>query len=63
MERRKVNYKVIYKGEETDDLIPGKIYNCIAEVYDEENQLHDLAVIDESEEDYLYEPEDFEKVE
>lgn len=62
MERRKVNYKVIYKGEETDELIPGKIYNCTAEVYDEENQLHDLAIVDESEEDYLYDPEDFEKV-
>jgi hypothetical protein len=63
MERRKVNYKVIYKGEETDDSITGKVYECIAEVYDEENQLHDLAVIDESEEDYLYDPEDFEKAE
>lgn len=63
MERRKVNYKVIYKGEETDDIITGKVYECIAEVYDEENQLHDLAVIDESEEDYLYDPEDFEKAE
>ena len=62
MERRKVNYKVKYIGEEMDDLITGKIYDCIAEVYDEDNQLHDLAVIDESEEDYLYDPEDFEKV-
>ena len=62
MERRKVDYEVIYRGEETDDLEPGKKYKCVAEVYDEDYKLHDLAVIDESEEDYLYDPEDFEKV-
>ena len=28
-------------------------------VYDENNQLHDLAIIDESGEDYLYSPGDF----
>ncbi len=61
MERRKVDYEVIYRGEETVDLEPGKKYKCVAEVYDEDNKLHDLAVIDESDEDYLYDPEDFEK--
>lgn len=63
MERRKINYKVIYKGEETIDLEPGEVYECVAEVYDEDDQLHDLAIIDDSGEDYLYDPEDFEKVE
>ena len=62
MERRKIKYKVIYRGAETDELITGKVYDCVAEVYDEDNKLHDLAVIDESDEDYLYDPEDFERV-
>lgn len=65
MVRRKTNYRVMYNGEETIDLKPGKVYQCIAEVYDEENnnELNDLAIVDESGEDYLYDPEDFEKVE
>lgn len=64
MERRKVTYEVIYNGKaepKTVDIIPGKRYKCIAEVYDGKN-LHDLAIIDESEEDYLYDPEDFKKI-
>lgn len=63
MTRRKVNYKVRYTGEETIDLKPDKIYECIAEVYDENNELHDLAVIDDSQEDYLYDPDSFELIE
>ena len=59
MTRKYVNYNVIYKGLETIDLEPGKVYKCVAEVYDENNQLHDLAIIDESGEDYLYSPDDF----
>ncbi len=61
MERRTVNYEVIYMGEETTDLEPGKKYKCVAELYENGN-LHDLAVIDDSEEDYLYNPEDFKKI-
>ena len=60
MERRKIDYNVIYKGLETIDLEPLKVYKCVAEVYDENNKLHDLAIIDESGEDYLYSPDDFE---
>lgn len=62
MVRRKVDYKVRYKGEETIDLEPGQIYLCVAEVYEDDNTLHDLAVIDDSGEDYLYDPIDFERV-
>ena len=61
MERRKVDYLVIYRGEETIDLEPGKAYRCIGEVYDEDGNLHDYAVIDDSEEDYLYSPDLFDK--
>ncbi len=60
MERIEVDYEVIYTGEETTDLEPGQKYRCVGEVY-ENGKLHDLAVIDESEEDYLYDPEDFKK--
>ena len=60
MKRIKVNYNVIYKGLATIDLDPEKAYKCVAEVYDENNKLHDLAIIDESGEDYLYSPDDFE---
>lgn len=63
MVRRKVNFKAIYKGEETIDLEPGKVYTCVAEVYDDKNQLHDYAIVDDSGEDYLYDPSEFEKVE
>lgn len=61
MVRRKVNYKVIYQGEETIDLEPGTTYECVAEVYDGA-KLHDLAVIDGSGEDYLYEPDVFKRL-
>lgn len=62
MDRIKVNYTVIYKGDETLDLTPGEKYECIGEVYTKDGELHDLAIIDESGEDYLYDPDDFEKV-
>ncbi len=60
MDRRKVDYFVIYKGSETVGLIPGKKYKCIEEDYDE-GKLFSLAIIDESEEDYMYPPDYFEK--
>ena len=56
-----VKYRVKYTGKETVDLEPGEIYDCIAECYFDD-VLHDLRIIDGSEEDYLYSPEDFEKV-
>ncbi len=56
-----IKYHVKYTGEETVDLTPGIIYECIAECYWNDN-LHDLRIIDESGEDYLYNPEDFKKV-
>ena len=62
IKEKTVKYQVKYIGKETADLTPGKIYNCIAECY-WNNDLHDLRIIDESEEDYLYTPEDFKKVE
>ena len=64
MIRRKTNYKVKYLGEETIDLKPGEIYQCTAEVFDDDNnnELHDLAIIDDSGEDYLYDPEEFKRV-
>lgn len=61
IKEKSVKYQVKYIGEETADLTPGSIYKCIAECY-WNNNLHDIKVIDESEEDYLYSPEDFEKI-
>lgn len=54
-------YRVKYMGEETVDLIPGEIYDCIAECYFDD-VLNDLRIIDGSGEDYLYSPEDFKKL-
>lgn len=60
MVRKEVDYKVKYIGETMDDIENGKIYQCIAEWYDESGKLHDFSVIDDSREDYLYFPEAFE---
>lgn len=57
-----VNYLVKYIGKDSPDIKNGKIYICIAEWYDEENKLDSLSVIDETKEDYIYFPSDFEKV-
>lgn len=62
MERKTVDYKVKYIGPTYDEIIHGKIYRCIAEWYDENGKLHDLSVIDESREDYLYFPTAFEGI-
>ena len=62
MEEIRVDYLVKYTGVSNPDIENGKVYKCIAEWYDEKNQLHDLAVIDDSGEDYLYSPKVFEKV-
>ena len=61
MEEIRVNYLVKYTGVSNPDIKNGKVYKCIAEWYDEKNQLHDLAVVDDSGEDYLYSPKAFEK--
>ena len=62
MEEIKVNYFVKYIGKSNSDIENGEVYQCIGEWYDEKKQLHDLAVIDDSGEDYLYSPKVFEKV-
>ena len=58
----KVNYKVKYIGEQTLDLTPGQIYQCIAEIT-EDFQKGYLGIIDESGDSYVYSPSMFEKVE
>ena len=62
MEEIKVNYFVKYIGKSNPDIKNGEVYQCIGEWYDEKKQLHDLAVIDDSGEDYLYSPKVFERV-
>ena len=61
MEEIRVDYLVKYTGVSNPDIKNDKVYKCIAEWYDEKNQLHDLAVVDDSGEDYLYSPKVFEK--
>lgn len=51
MEEIRVDYLVKYTGVSNPDIKNGKVYKCIAEWYDEKNQLHDLAVVDDSGED------------
>lgn len=62
MEEKKVNYKVRYRGDDQLEIKKGKIYTCVAEWYDEDGKLDTLSVIDDTKEDYLYEPILFEKV-
>lgn len=61
MDIKKVDYKVKYKGEEDTDIIQGKTYQCIEEAY-LDGELFSLGIIDETGEDYQYNPADFEKL-
>lgn len=58
---RRLNKKMKYKGPETMDLTPGETYQCIGEIT-EGPQTGFLFIIDESGEDYIYSPEDFEEI-
>ena len=61
MEIKYVNYYVKYIGKSDSSIQNGEIYECVAEWYKNGN-LISLAVIDDSEEDYLYSPMAFERV-
>ena len=58
---KKADFKVKYIGEETLDLTPGQIYQCVS-IVTEEFQKGFLGVIDESGESYIYSPKLFERV-
>ncbi len=62
-EIRDVNYKVKYYGSESIDLIPGDIYECVAERYTEDGRLRNRGVIDRSGDSYWYGAKDFERIE
>ena len=61
MEVKQVNYYVKYLGTSDSSIQNGEVYECIAEWY-RDGKLLSLAVIDDTEEDYLYSPKAFEKV-
>ena len=61
-EIRDVNYKVRFIGPETTDLIPGDIYECIAERYDEDGILESRGIIDRSDDSYWYRATAFERI-
>lgn len=63
MTEKKVNYKVRYTGGDMPDIKHGKIYQCVAEWYDEDGDLDTYSVIDETGESYLYDEDQIEKVE
>ena len=60
--RQTVNYKVRFLGEDQVDLRHNGVYDCIAECFCD-GKLEDIAVVDLSGEDYMYNPKHFEKVE
>ena len=61
MKVKQVNYYVKYLGTSDSSIQNGEVYECIAEWY-RDGKLLSLAVIDDTEEDYLYSPKAFEKV-
>lgn len=61
-EIRDVNYKVKYHGPESIDLIPGDIYECIVERYDEDGKLESRGIIDRSDDSYWYGATSFERI-
>lgn len=62
--RKDVNYKVRYIGETYSDAINGKIYDVIYEWYDKPTgKFMYISMIDETKEDYIYFPGEYEKIE
>lgn len=62
MTKKEVSYNLKYVGKEKPDIKTGKIYKCVSEWYDESGKLDSLSVIDETGEDYIYFPSQFEEV-
>lgn len=63
MRMKKVNYKVkITLDKDGTEFLKDKIYECVAEWYDEKNNCKYLSVIDESKEDYVYPVSFFKKI-
>lgn len=61
-EIKDVNYKVKYHGPESIDLIPGDIYECIAERYTKDGRLMHRGIIDRSDDSYWYGATSFERI-
>ena len=59
---RRINKKVRYLGKTNLSLDHNGIYECLGEILDGPTK-GSLIIIDESKEDYLYAPEQFEFIE
>lgn len=58
---KRVDYEVIYTGENCVSFDHGKKYKCIGEITDD-FQKGFLIIIDETGEDYIFSPKNFKKV-
>ena len=62
MKAKRLNKKVRYTGETTLSLDKDGIYMCLGKILDGP-QAGYLIIIDESKEDYVYAPDEFEFIE